>query len=51
MPVEEPQCILRIPMLPPDLSYACSLNPNEDRYAVTVLFTVNEEVCPACCLY
>jgi hypothetical protein len=30
----EPHCILRIPMLPPDVSRACSLNPNEDRYAV-----------------
>jgi hypothetical protein len=39
-----PQCIMRIPMLPPDISNTCSLNPNEDRYAVTVTFTVNQEV-------
>ena len=39
-----PQCIMRIPVLPPDISNACSLNPNEDRYAVTVTFTVNQEV-------
>ena len=41
---DAPQCILRIPMLPSDVSYACSLNPNEDRYAVTVTFIVDEEV-------
>ena len=38
------QSIMRIPMLPPDVSEICSLNPNVDRYAVTVIFTVNEEV-------
>ena len=50
------QDILRIPMLPPDVSDACSLNPNVDRYAVTVIFKVNDEVnsrwcrkvCPLC---
>ena len=50
------QHILRIPMLPSDVSDACSLNPNVDRYAVTVIFKVNDEVnsrwcrkvCPLC---
>jgi hypothetical protein len=39
-----PQDIMRIPMLPPSLSEACSLNPNVDRCAVTVLFVVDQEV-------
>ena len=43
------QQILRIPMLPPDVSEACSLNPNVDRYAVTVVFVVSEEVQKCIC--
>ena len=39
-----PQRVARIPMLPPDVSRACSLNPGEDRYAVTVIFVVDAEV-------
>ena len=36
-------------MLPPDVSEACSLNPNVDRYAVTVVFVVDEEVQECIC--
>ncbi len=43
---DAPQSIMRIPMLPADVSEVCSLNPNVDRYAVSVIFTVNEEVRP-----
>lgn len=43
---DAPQSIMRIPMLPADVSEVCSLNPNVDRYAVSVLFTVNAEVRP-----